>query len=180
MAEHSNGRSPAGMWVFPQADQITAQVMERTTRRCKPYTIALVVAALLAALGVVGFLLRVAADGLDNYNAWGYYMAAFSFVFMVTSGAPLATAAFRFTKSHWRRPLSRVAELFAVVENHDHRGLTVHLFQIVERLGIRVFGGSRAAPTVRTVAGRFSTVSFGCAAATAATSWRSESLFYLS
>ncbi|MCH7620514.1 MAG: polysulfide reductase NrfD [Chloroflexi bacterium] len=115
MAEHSNGRSPAGMWVFPQADQITAQVMERTTRRCKPHTIALVVAALLAALGVVGFLFRVAADGLDNYNAWGYYMAAFSFVFMVTSGAPLATAAFRFTKSHWRRPLSRVAELFAVV-----------------------------------------------------------------
>ncbi|MFB3120477.1 MAG: hypothetical protein ACE1Y2_08130, partial [Stenotrophomonas maltophilia] len=115
MAEHSNGHSPAGMWVFPQAELVAAQVMERTTRRCKPYTIALSVAALLAALGVVGFIIRVSVDGLDDYNAWGYYMAAFSFVFMVTSGAPLAACAFRFTKSHWRRPLSRVAELFAVV-----------------------------------------------------------------
>ena len=115
MAEHSSGHSPAGMWVFPQADQVTAQVMERTTRRCRPYTIALLAAALLAGLGVVGFVIRLSADGLGDYNAWGYYMAGFSFVFMVTSGAPLATAAFRFTKSHWRRPLSRVAELFAVV-----------------------------------------------------------------
>ena len=115
MAEHSSGQYPADMWVFPQRDQVTAQVMERTTRRCKPYTIALLVAALLAILGVVGFVIRLSTDGLGDYNAWGYYMAAFSFVFMVTSGAPLAAAAFRFTKSHWRRPLSRVAELFAVV-----------------------------------------------------------------
>ena len=42
-------------------------------------------------------------------------MATFSFVFMVTSSAPIAAVAFRFTKSHWRRPLSRVSELFAVV-----------------------------------------------------------------
>ena len=115
MAEHSSGQYAAGMWVFPQRDQVTAQVMERTTRRCKPYTIALLVAALLAVLGVVGFVIRAATAGLGDYNAWGYYMAGFSFVFMVTSGAPLAACAFRFTKSHWRRPLSRVAELFAVV-----------------------------------------------------------------
>ena len=42
-------------------------------------------------------------------------MAAFSFVFMITSSAPLVACAFRFTKSHWRRPLSRVAELFAII-----------------------------------------------------------------
>ena len=36
-------------------------------------------------------------------------------IFMVTSGAPLAACAFRFTKSHWRRPLSRVAEIFSIV-----------------------------------------------------------------
>ena len=34
---------------------------------------------------------------------------------MVTGAAPLVACAFRFTKSHWRRPLSRVSELFAIV-----------------------------------------------------------------
>ena len=115
MAEHSSGHYPADMWVFPQADLVTAQVMERTTSRCRPYTVALLIAAVLTGLGVVGFIIRASADGLGDYTAWGYYMAAFSFIFMVTSGAPLAAVAFRFTKSHWRRPLSRVAELFAVV-----------------------------------------------------------------
>ena len=42
-------------------------------------------------------------------------MAAFAFVFMITSSAPLVACAFRFTRSHWRRPLSRVAALFAII-----------------------------------------------------------------
>ena len=42
-------------------------------------------------------------------------MGIFSFIFMITGTAPLAAAAFRVTKSHWRRPLSRISELFAVV-----------------------------------------------------------------
>jgi molybdopterin-containing oxidoreductase family membrane subunit len=76
---------------------------------------ALVVTGILFVLAIIGFVVRAADDGFDEIGPWGYYNAVFSMIFMVTSGAPLAACAFRFTKSHWRRPLSRVAELFSIV-----------------------------------------------------------------
>jgi len=75
----------------------------------------LLISLALVSLGIIGFVIRLTNQGLSDYSAWGYYMAAFSFVFMITSSAPLVACAFRFTKSHWRRPLSRVAELFAII-----------------------------------------------------------------
>ena len=66
-------------------------------------------------LGIIGFVARAVDDGFGDHAAWGYYAAIFSFIFMVTGAAPLAAVAFRFTKSHWRRPLSRISEMFAVI-----------------------------------------------------------------
>ena len=111
----ANGHEQAGIWVFPLASEVTQDVAAKTCAMPKPFVIALVVAGLLLALGIVGFVIRAALSGFDDHGPWGYYMAIFSFVFMVTSTGPLAAVAFRITKSHWRRPLSRVSELFAVV-----------------------------------------------------------------
>ena len=105
----------ADMWVFPDASVMTADMGEKTNAMPRPFTMGLAVAGILFILGIVGFVARAADDGFGEIGPWGYYMAIFSMVFMVTSGAPLAAVAFRFTKSHWRRPLSRVAELFSIV-----------------------------------------------------------------
>ena len=105
----------AGMWVFPKLEEITSDVTGKTFSMPSGYKLALGIAAILTALGVVGFVIRATSDGFGSPSPWGYYAGIFSFVFMVTGAAPLVAAAFRFTKSHWRRPLSRVAELFAVV-----------------------------------------------------------------
>ena len=115
MAEHSTSHFPADTWVFPQSNQITDEVMDRTTKKSKPFMVLLLISLTLVSLGIIGFVIRLTSQGLSDYSAWGYYMAAFSFVFMITSSAPLVACAFRFTKSHWRRPLSRVAELFAII-----------------------------------------------------------------
>ena len=115
MANTGSGLYPADMWVFPQAERVTGDLISKTSARSGPFTTAVTIAALLLVLGVVGFIGRAALDGFGDYDPWGYYMAVFSFIFMVTGAAPLAAVAFRFTKSHWRRPLSRVAELFALV-----------------------------------------------------------------
>lgn len=103
------------MWVFPDAKLMSQDVSEKTRSMPQPFTIALVLTGILFIIGIVGFVARAAGDGFDEIAPWGYYMAVFSLVFMVTSAAPLVSVAFRFTKSHWRRPLSRVAELFSVV-----------------------------------------------------------------
>lgn len=113
MAE--NGHNHAGMWVFPKAEEITGDMAAKTTAMPRPFVLAMSAAGVLFVLGVIGFIARAGIDGFNDYTAWGYYATSFFFVFMVTSAAPLAAVAFRFTKSHWRRPLTRVSELFAVV-----------------------------------------------------------------
>ena len=107
--------SPGGMWVFPAPERITRDVADKTTAMPKPFTLALMAAGILFVLGIIGFVARAIDDGFGEHAPWGYYAAIFMFLFMVTSAAPLAAVAFRFTKSHWRRPLTRVSELFAVV-----------------------------------------------------------------
>ena len=110
----SGGHYP-GMWVFPNPKVMTREMASKVSAMPGPLTLAMVLTFALLVLGVVGFVARAAADGFDDRAPWGYYMATFSYIFMITSSAPVAAVAFRFTKSHWRRPLSRVSELFAVV-----------------------------------------------------------------
>ncbi len=105
----------AGMWVFPDAATLSQDVSEKSKTTSSAFKTALVVTGILFVLAIIGFIARAADDGFNEIGPWGYYNAVFSMIFMVTSGAPLAACAFRFTKSHWRRPLSRVAELFSIV-----------------------------------------------------------------
>jgi molybdopterin-containing oxidoreductase family membrane subunit len=111
---HAEGHYP-GMWVFPQASETTRDVAAKTNAMPKPLVYGLVVSGILLVLGIVGFVIRAATSGFDDHAPWGYYAATFSFVFMITSTAPLAAVAFRITKSHWRRPLTRVSELFGLL-----------------------------------------------------------------
>ena len=110
----SGGHYP-GMWVFPNPRVLTRDMAAKVSAMPGPLTLGMLLTFALLVLGVVGFVARAASDGFDDRAPWGYYMATFSFIFMITSAAPVAAVAFRFTKSHWRRPLSRVSELFAVV-----------------------------------------------------------------
>jgi molybdopterin-containing oxidoreductase family membrane subunit len=105
----------AGMWVYPDAATLSQDVSEKSKTTSSAFKMALVVTGILFVLAIIGFVVRAVDDGFDEIGPWGYYNAVFSMIFMVTSGAPLAACAFRFTKSHWRRPLSRVAELFSIV-----------------------------------------------------------------
>jgi hypothetical protein len=112
---HENGPFGPEMWVIPEPTGLTADVVEKQRAPTTLFNIVLYAGALLTVLGVVGFVLRLLADGFSDHRAWGFYVAAFAFVFTLTSTAPLAACAFRFTKSHWRRPLTRIAEVFSVV-----------------------------------------------------------------
>ena len=111
----ANEHNHNGMWVFPEAEKVTRDVADKTSAMPPRFSIALLVAGVLFAWGIIGFVERAVDDGFGDHAPWGYYAAIFSFLFMVTGAAPLAAVAFRITKSHWRRPLSRVSELFSVV-----------------------------------------------------------------
>jgi molybdopterin-containing oxidoreductase family membrane subunit len=112
---HEHGHFGPEMWVIPGPTSLAADVVERQRSSSPLFSAMLYVGGLLTVLGIVGFVMRLTLSGFSDHQAWGFYVAAFTFVFTLTSSAPLAACAFRFTKSHWRRPLTRVSELFALV-----------------------------------------------------------------
>lgn len=103
------------MWAFPSPERMTWDVAGKTYAMPSAFKLALLVSGALALLGVIGFVLRVITDGFADHAPWGYYMGIFSFIFLVSSTAPLAVIAFRITKNHWYRPMARVSGLFAVL-----------------------------------------------------------------
>jgi hypothetical protein len=112
---HNHTEHYTDMWTFPSAEQMTWDVAGKTYAMPSFFKLALLISGALAVLGIIGFILRAATSGFGNHAPWGYYMAIFSFIFLVSSSAPLAVIAFRITKNHWYRPMARVSGLFAVL-----------------------------------------------------------------
>ena len=73
-----------------------------------------IVLAVLFVLGIVGFILLL-QDGVSKTAVWGYHAALFAFILTTAQGAPMVAIAPRMAKAHWRRPISRAAELFTAV-----------------------------------------------------------------
>ncbi len=71
---------------------------------------------ILVIVGIIGFIMRFDDGfGVEDKYLWGYYVAMFSFMLTTASAAPMVAIAPRMASSHWRRPLSRAAELWSVV-----------------------------------------------------------------
>ena len=112
---HESGHFGPEMWVIPERSGLVADVTAKNQAGSSLLRMVFLVGGALTILGIVGFVLKVATTGFSDHRAWGFYVATFGFVFTLTASAPLAACAFRFTKSHWRRPLSRIAEIFSLV-----------------------------------------------------------------
>ncbi len=96
--------------------QLTADVSQGFFRVGAPFGWLLLVLFSLFIMGLVPFIIR-AADGFgDSERAeWGYIASLFAFLLITAGSAPLVAVAFRMTRNHWRRPFSRISELYAVV-----------------------------------------------------------------
>ena len=93
---------------------VTHDLLDRHRATGNLYRGAVLLLSVLFALGVVGFILRL-QDGVSNTAIWGYHAAVFAFILTTAQAAPMVAIAPRLAKAHWRRPISRAAELFTVV-----------------------------------------------------------------
>ena len=93
---------------------VTKDLINLHKRKGKFFGIAAIVMSGLFILGVFGFILKV-SEGVDDPSEWGYYAALVSFLITAGQGALMVAIATRLVKAHWRRPISRAAEMFAVV-----------------------------------------------------------------
>jgi hypothetical protein len=76
-------------------------------------TVALVATA-LAIVGAVALVLGPLLSGYANRQAWAYTAVAFLYLMSTAAAAPCLSTALRVARSHWRRPVNRVAEIWAV------------------------------------------------------------------
>jgi hypothetical protein len=65
-------------------------------------------------VGVLGFILK-ALEGFDDRSEWAYYSLLVAYLMITAQTVPLVAVALRLTKAHFRRPFTRIAELFAAV-----------------------------------------------------------------
>lgn len=118
MADMRNGHSHNGhnghaALTTPKA--VEDDLFDRSRLRGTAFRNIAIVLAVLSALGVVGFVMLIAGEGFGNTPAWGYTAALFAFILTAAQGAPMAAIAPRIAHAHWRRSISRVAELFGLV-----------------------------------------------------------------
>ena len=114
MSDHNN--QPLGFyadnpdWTSPAAinDDLVAR-HESKSKYFKPIILALGVGVIL---GVIGLILRL-VDGVSDTSKWGYTAAVLAFLLTTASAAPMVAIAPRIAKGHWRRIISRPAEMWS-------------------------------------------------------------------
>jgi molybdopterin-containing oxidoreductase family membrane subunit len=112
MASEATAQNGHGELATPRG--VTHDLLQTHLKTGDGYWRAVAVFSILLILGIVGFVLRL-SDGFSNKALWGYHAAVFAFILTTAQAAPMAAIAPRLAKAHWRRPISRAAELWTVV-----------------------------------------------------------------
>lgn len=101
-----------GVVVTP--DKVTLDLLDRRRSTNRLFLLVVTICSGLFVLGLIGFLMRM-QDGFGETEDWGYLSATFAFLLTTAGGAPMVAIAPRIAKAHWRRSISRIAELFSVI-----------------------------------------------------------------
>lgn len=100
--------------LLEEQQRVTQDLLGRLFRASPRFWGVVVLLGILFALGIAGVVVRV-QGGFADRAPWGYYAATFAFLLTAFQGAPIVSLATRMVKGHWRRPLARASEMFAVV-----------------------------------------------------------------
>lgn len=114
--QHTNGHNghhrPDILTKTPQ--QVTEEVVGKTFRAGGTFRVAAAATFVLLVLGVIGFIIRT-GDGTAERAPWGYFGAMLGFLLTTAMAAPIVSVLGRLVKAHWSKPISRAADLWAVV-----------------------------------------------------------------
>ena len=94
--------------------KINNTLIERHQRSSNYFWQIIALLSIFFILGIVGFVMKLSSGFSDNV-IWGYYAAMFAFILTTAQAAPMVAIAPRIAKAHWRRPISRTAEIWTIV-----------------------------------------------------------------
>ena len=98
---------------WTSSNAITDDLLGRREKASSMFWLAVLITGGLLVLGVVGMAMRL-IDGVSDTAQWGYTAAVLSFLLTTASAAPMIAIAPRVAKGHWRRIISRPAEMWSV------------------------------------------------------------------
>lgn len=109
----ANGHHGAGIAEIPTHREVALDVLRRYQETSPRYWGWVAVLGILFLLGVVGFVIRV-GDGFDDTSDWSYFVGTMAFITTVFASPPIISSGLRLVKAHWRRPMTRVTEVYGV------------------------------------------------------------------
>ncbi|HEX3723896.1 MAG TPA: hypothetical protein VHV31_13980 [Nitrolancea sp.] len=77
------------------------------------YGVTLIILAVLTVIGIIALIVRSVANGWSDRQAWTYVAVAFGYLMSTVAAAPCVCVAARLTRSHWRRAIDRISEIWA-------------------------------------------------------------------
>lgn len=108
MAHTSHASGPL---LTPQ--KINADLLEVLNTARSRTTPALLLTGLMCLIGLAGIAIRI-GGGFTDRAAWGYYAALMSWLLATACGAPIAVIVTRLARGDWRRPFTRVGDIYAI------------------------------------------------------------------
>lgn len=94
--------------------EVIADGLQRFRARGSTYRLALIIGLVLFAIGVIAIVIGPLRSGFANRQTWTYVAVAFGYLMATCGAAPCVSVATRTGRGHWRRPVNRISELWAV------------------------------------------------------------------
>ncbi|MCS7255550.1 MAG: hypothetical protein NZ562_02880, partial [Thermomicrobium sp.] len=110
---HAHGHELQRTWELAPSDVLNAALGWIRSIGAGRRTLFLISAALFV-LGILAILAFPLRQGFADRQAWTYVAAAFLYLMSTTAAAPALSTALRVARSHWRRPVNRASEIWAV------------------------------------------------------------------
>lgn len=94
-------------------EEVLADGLQRIRGLGSFYRIALIVSAVLGVIGVIALIVGPISSGWGERQPWTYVAVTFGFLMSTLGAAPCVSVGTRLVRSHWRRPINRLAEIWA-------------------------------------------------------------------
>lgn len=111
-AHNGHHRSLPRVWELPP-QQIVSDGLQRIRAAGSTYRLLLIITAILGVVGVVALIAGPVLSGWGERQPWTYVAVTFGFLMSTVGAAPCVSVATRLVRGHWRRPVNRLAELWA-------------------------------------------------------------------
>jgi hypothetical protein len=108
----SHGHSVPKVWTLSPRE-IATDGTRRIGELGSLYRLGLIIAAVLAVVGIVSVIAGPLLQGYSDRSVWTYVTAVFFFLMSTVAAAPCLSVALRLARGHWRRPVNRIAEIWA-------------------------------------------------------------------